>query len=279
MAEVLLEQDIKQFAQTLEKEGYVIIKNLIDSSTLEQLRNLTQQIIEFGEQVKEEPFQQYYLPHRTDQGALYDLFQRHPEFQDVAKNKVITSTIAELVGEDVMLYENSLVYKPKNRSNAVPWHQDFISRPNEPRKYIAWFALDKVMIENGAMKIVPGSHKLGFLPWYRVKGETHHDRLDTSKVELDKAIFAELEAGDVLIFNQLLVHGSEECHSDLPRRAYRVSYQGFDQIFTPRGTPIVVKGGNPKSLLERYGKGKYQHEKIPTWRRAVRYVGRRLAKF
>ncbi|MEY3234305.1 MAG: hypothetical protein RL230_1576, partial [Pseudomonadota bacterium] len=33
-------------------------------------------------------------------------------------------------------------------------------------KFIAWMALDDVKIENGAMKVIPGSHKLGFLPWF-----------------------------------------------------------------------------------------------------------------
>ena len=71
---------------------------------------------------------------------------------------------------------------------------------------------------------------------------------------MSDSVFVELEAGDVLIFNQLLLHSSERIASDKPRRAYRISFQGFEQIFTPRATPIVLRGGTPESLNKKYAK-------------------------
>lgn len=241
---------------TFEEHGFVILKKVFDEQTLLKMRKLTDEIVEHGEKDLEDPFSKYYMSHRTDQGALYDLFQRHPEFQEIAKNKTILTEISKIVGEDIFLYENSLVYKPKNKSNEVPWHQDFINRPHEPIKYIAWIAFDDVTVENGAMKVIPGSHKNGFLPWFAIPGETHHTRLVLDGINVDDYIFAELEAGDVLIFNQLLLHSSDRIVSDKPRRAYRISYQGFEQIFTPRATPIVLMGGTPASLAKKYNKKK-----------------------
>jgi phytanoyl-CoA hydroxylase len=274
----MAEQNVAELAGTLKEKGYVIIKGVFDEETLQKYRSLTERIVKYGDTVQEDPFQNFYLKHRTDQGALYDLFQRHPEFQDLAKNKIILDTMVPILGEDILLYENSLVYKPKSRGNAVPWHQDFISRPDEPLKLIAWIAFDNVRIENGAMKVIPGTHKNGFMEWYRVKKETHHDRIRPELIDESKAVYAEMNAGDVLIFNQLLCHSSDECHSDMPRRAYRVAYQGFDNIAVPRGTPIVVRGGLPENLYNRYGEGKYHHEELPLIRRGLRYIGRRLAK-
>lgn len=269
-------------------DGFVVLKNVFDELTLKNMRKLTDDIIKHGEKELEDPFSKYYMRHRTDQGALYDLFQRHPEYQEIAKNKNILDVISTVVGEDIFLYENSLVYKPKNKSNEVPWHQDFINRPDEPIKYIAWIAFDDVTIENGAMKVIPGSHKNGFLPWYHVPGETHHTRLKLEGIDLENYIFVELNAGDVLIFNQLLLHSSDRIESEKPRRAYRISYQGFEQIFTPRSTPIVLAGGKPGSLERKYNK-KYVEEPKPTPKIvvetkkniAVRFlnkVGRKLAK-
>ncbi len=235
-----------------EDHGFVILENVFEESTLKKMRDLTDRVVAYGEKNLEDPFSKYYMRHRTDQGALYDLFQRHPEFQDMAKNEKILNSIAKIVGDDIFLYENSLVYKPKGKNNEVPWHQDFINRPQEPLKYIAWIALDDVKVDNGAMKVIPGSHKHGFLPWFSIPGETHHTRLQLDGIPLDDFIFAELKAGDVLIFNQLLLHSSDRIVSEMPRRAYRISYQGFDQIFTPRSTPIVLKGGSPESIEKRY---------------------------
>ncbi|MDZ4844933.1 MAG: phytanoyl-CoA dioxygenase family protein [Chitinophagales bacterium] len=232
--------------------GFVILKNVFPENVLASIRELTSEIISYGELKLEDPYRKFYLSHRTDQGALHDLYQKHPEFQSLVKNDAILNKLTEVLGEDICMYENCLVYKPKGKRNAVPWHQDFISRPNEPRKYISWTALDDVRIENGAMKVIPGSHKFGFLKWFRVKGETHHDRIDLSQIDESKAIYAELDAGDVMIFNQLLVHSSDECNSTKPRRAFRTSYIGMDEIVVPRGSPLVLRGGRPNSLGKNF---------------------------
>jgi phytanoyl-CoA hydroxylase len=264
-----------------EDHGFVIIKNVFDETTLSEIRNLTQRVIEYGNMGFIDPFANYYLKHRTDQGVLYDIFQRHHEFQKLAKNDRILNEIQTQVGQDVFLYENSLVYKPKNKNNAVPWHQDFINRPNEPIKYIAWMALDNVKISNGAMKVIPGSHKFGFLPWHTIPGETHHTRVNTDGINLEEYVYVELNAGDVLIFNQLLLHSSDKIDSEDPRRAYRVSYQGFEQIFTPRGTPIVLAGGSPESLAQKYNQDYASSEiifhKKNIIKRGLNFIGRKLS--
>ena len=237
---------------TFENDGFVIIKNTISNNVIREINSLTDEIIEYSQLGLEDPFSKYYLRHRIDQGALYDLFQRHPEFHKLAKNNLIISKLKEVLGENIFLYENSLVYKPKGKRNEVPWHQDFMNRPDEPIKYIAWIALNDINKENGALKVIPGSHKLGFLPWHSVEGETHHTRLILDGVDLSNSKYVELNAGDVLIFNQLLLHSSDRIKSEVKRRAYRVSYQGFDQVFTPRASPIVLSGGRPNSIKKIY---------------------------
>ena len=237
---------------SFDEHGFMILNQVFDNSQISPIRDLVDRIISYGENHLEDPFSNYYLSHRTDNGVLYDLFQRHPEFHLLAKNKHILDTLELVLGSDIFLYENSLVYKPKKKNNSVDWHQDFINRPHEPRKFIAWIALDKITKENGAMKMIPGSHKLGFLPYYQVPGETHHTKLNLENVDTSNAVYVTLEAGDVIIFNQLVIHGSDQIDSDLPRRAYRVSFQGFDKIYTPRGTPIVLRGGTPESLSIKY---------------------------
>lgn len=244
-------------AFTMEEHGFKLLKGTIPESTLVNLRALTDDIIAYADAGYDDPFAAYYMRHRNDNGALYDLYQRHPEFDELARNKTVLDSIAETLGEDIFIYENSLVYKPHGKQNAVPWHQDFINRPEEPKKIIAWFALDDVRIANGAMQVIPKSHKKGFLPWFTVAGETHHTRLKPEFIPTPElAVSAEMCAGDVLIFDQLLVHGSQEVHSELPRRAFRVSYQGFDEIYTPRAVPIVVRGGSPSALRRRVLGGK-----------------------
>lgn len=236
------------------EDGFCILKGVFPIEDLYILHERSEEIIKTAEQRDSyswDPFEKYYLEHRVDQGVLYDLYQRVPEFRKIAESPTILKALEPVLGGNVFLYENSLVYKPRNKSNEVPWHQDFMNRSEEPIKYISWTALDKVRVENGALKVLPGSHKKGFLPWYKAEGETHHTRLITEGLNLENFVFAELDPGDVLIFNQLLVHGSNRVDSLEKRRAYRVSYQNFQEIYTPRGTPIVLSLKKPLELLQR----------------------------
>jgi len=85
-----------------------------------------------------------------------------------------------------------------------------------------------------------------------------------------------MNPGDVLIFNMLLVHGSNEAHTESPRRAYRISYQGFDRIYTPRGTPIVMRGGTPDKI-SNISFENLAVKKGPL-RKFINRVGRRLSE-
>ncbi len=261
-----------------DRDGFVVLRKVFDEDYLSERRTFLKSLIKYAENDYYDEFERYYLRHRADQGVLYDLFQRHPEFNEMARNSRILDSISEVLGENIFLYENSLVYKPKGKRNGVPWHQDFVSRPNEPRKLIAWCAIDRVSKDTGALKVIPGSHRFGFLPWYRVKGETHHDRINLEGVDVTKAIHIELDPGDVLIFNQLLVHSSDEMNKDELRLVYRASYQSFEEIFTPRGAPIVVRGGDAYSLMKRFNKMRSSNRK-PALIRAINRVGRILSDF
>lgn len=261
----------------LKKDGFTILRNVFSTEEIENANQLLTRLVEYYQNDYEDPFEKYYLKHRHDQGVLYDLFQRHPEFDSFVRNKRIREALSTVLGDSFFLYENSMVYKPKGKKNGVPWHQDFISRKNEPIKYIAWMAINKVDKESGALKVVPESHNLGFLPWYRVEGETHHDRLDVSKVNLDNALHVELEPGDVLIFNQLLVHSSDDMQTDNIRFVFRASYQSFDEIYTPRATPIVINGGTASTLYNKFSENR-KEEKKSRIVRAVNAIGRRLTR-
>lgn len=261
----------------LQRDGFTILKGVHGAETIRAARDLIARIISYAERGLEDPFSAYYLRHRADQGTLYDVVQRHPELWALAREPRIMEAMAVELGRDILLYENSVVYKPKGKRNSVPYHQDFISRAREPRKLIAWSALEPVTVATGAMKVFPGSHHNGFLPWHRVPGETHHDRIRPEALPTGEPIHVEIDAGDVLIFNQLLVHGSDEVHSESPRIVLRVSYQGFDAITVPRGAPLVVHGGSPEAMAARFPQAETPRPRPALWRRVARSFGRRLA--
>ena len=107
---------------SFEDDGFVILRGVFSNQEVFKYKCLLEKIIEYaGEEYisTEDPFQRYYLRHRADQGVLYDLFQRHPEFSDVVRNQKILAKLSEVLGEDIILYENSMVYKPKGKKNSL----------------------------------------------------------------------------------------------------------------------------------------------------------------
>lgn len=265
-------------SQNLAEHGYVILSGVFSADTLKPILKLVDQVTISAEKGLEDPFRDYYLGHRPDQGVLYDLYQRHPEFHPMASNLRVLEEVSSVLGQDVMLYENSLVYKPKGAKNEVPWHQDFISRPTEPLKIIAWMALDDANEDNGAISVLPASHKDGYRQWHRVQGETHHDRINHDDMPNIKPQLLSLNAGDVLLFDARLIHSSPRVSGQKNRRAYRVAYQGMDKIRVPRGAPLVLLGGTPETLELQHHRPAHEVRKSP-FRRFINRVGKRLTRF
>jgi len=233
----------------LNSEGYIIIRNVFHEDFLLKVRNTCDNI--FHQELSEENkriMSKYFLRDRKDQGVMYDVFFRYPIFTPIVTNSLILDYLEKILGPSFFLYENSLLRKSPNTQNEVPWHQDFINRPDEPKKYIVWVAIDDVTIENGALKVLPKSHKNGFLNYHQVVGETHHTRLNLDQVDLENFEYVTLKAGDVLIFDQLLIHSSDRTDGIEPRRAFRFACQGFDMLYTPRCIPYVLRGGEPNQL-------------------------------
>ena len=263
-------------AKKVDRDGFIVLKNAIPHELVHEARELTKEIIDyFEDDHHKDPFKNHLHRHRVDNGALYDLYFRHPEFQKLASHSNVVGALKEIIGENLFMYENTLVYKPKGKNNEVPWHQDFMDRKDEPTKYVIWVALDDVTVENGALKFIPGSHKNGFLPWFKVKGETHHTRLKLDGVDLDSYEHGIMNAGDVLIFHHLVIHGSDRVSVNQPRRAYRFSAQGFSEIYSPRCVPVVLSGGRPSSYIN----SKPKTNNKPVYKRLINSLGKKMAKY
>jgi phytanoyl-CoA hydroxylase len=236
--------------ESFKQNGFLVLKNVFKKEELDKLRRLSEHLISNSDDYYN-PLDEHYLKHRFDNGVLYDLYQRHPEFRSFASNKIILDEVEKILGDTFYLYVNSFLYKPKGKYNEVPLHQDFLSRPHESEKILAWISLDHATKENGCLKVIPGSHKNGFRKWFRVSGETHHDRIEVSDEDYTDLEYVELEPGDVLIFSNYLIHGSDQNHSSKKRRAYRVVYKALDTAEIPRSTPLIMRGGLPESIKRK----------------------------
>lgn len=158
----------KEQIDFFEREGYLIIDNLLSTEEVNYYRDLYEDFLEnridaskyrsdlgghVGNNVpeKKERITQIMVPGRI----LPDLLNRplHQKALLLAK---------QLMGNDMELDFDMLIDKAPFTNTPTPWHQDcayWIAMP-DTRATSCWVALDEATKDNGCMWYVPGSHKL-----------------------------------------------------------------------------------------------------------------------
>jgi phytanoyl-CoA hydroxylase len=125
----------------------------------------------------------------------------------------VLDPVANLIGENVQLHHTKMFIKPPETGAPFPMHQDYPYFPHERNSMMAAILhFDDAPLEKGCVRVVPGSHKLGPLP-------TEPDGLYLSpkRFPIEEATPCPAEAGDLLLFTYLTIHGSGINTSQEPR--------------------------------------------------------------
>lgn len=176
-----------------ERDGFRIVRGAIPEA---EFQSLTARIADAI--AHDGPTEDAMLHRHADARAVYEL-ARHP---------AVTDQLAELLGEDIMLWHSRVFDKPPGAPE-VPWHQDMAFWPLEPDTCVsAWISLDGADEENGCMWMIPGSHKTR-LPTEKTDA---HGRFGI-KVQLSDEMRAAavpivLAPGDFVVFDRWIVHHS-----------------------------------------------------------------------
>lgn len=145
----------------------------------------------------------------------------------------LTGIAAELIGQEPCALQTMVYFKPPG-SRGQSFHQDNLYLKVTPL-IAAWVALDRCDQQNGAMEMVVGSHLLGLLPCRSADTDTSFTDSETIFPDYLHKYLVELDAGDVVFFGGLTVHGSvPNTTTDRFRRAFIVHYKGTETF------PIVA---------------------------------------
>ena len=149
------------------------------------------------------------------------------EFRNLALDPRILDMAEQVMGPDLILLFTHLFCKPATSKRVVPWHQDGPFWPVEPMaSCTVWVALDDVDEGNGAMKVIPRSHKDKALEHRLVDDEnsTLNRELPIDNVDHTKAELIELRAGQVSLQDIGLVHASAANTSGRRRAGLALRY-------------------------------------------------------
>ncbi len=161
----------------------------------------------------------------------------------------LTDRIADLIGENIQLHHTKLFIKPPEKGAPFPMHQDYPYFPHEKHTMLAAIVhFDDAPIEKGCVCVVPGSHKLGPLE-HNPEGGWH---LPVDQYPLESAVPVPAEAGDVVIFSYLTIHGSGVNTSHEARTTLLIQMRDptdHPTVLThlSRGQGIMLRGIDPEA--------------------------------
>jgi non-heme Fe2+,alpha-ketoglutarate-dependent halogenase len=139
--------------------------------------------------------------------------------------------VRDLIGDDVVAWATHYFCKLPGDGKAVSFHQDASYWGLTPAKTVTvWLALDDTDDENGAMQFLPGSHKVGHIPWKESSEESVLNQQIEDISVFEKPFSNNLKAGEFSLHSSLLVHGSPKNQSSRRRCGLTIRYAPQDVV-------------------------------------------------
>ena len=102
---------------------------------------------------------------RTQMLQIMQMCERSIEFRKLLYHGPILDIVESLLGPNIQLFHDQALYKPPRQGGPVFWHQDNGYWQCTPANLVScWLTLDDVDVSNGAMHLIPGSHRLLVYP-------------------------------------------------------------------------------------------------------------------
>jgi Protein involved in biosynthesis of mitomycin antibiotics/polyketide fumonisin len=203
-------------AQLYETQGYLTGLRAADSPQANHYRGLFDQLE--AEEGREK--------------ARIGLLDRHrdqPFIFEIGTNPAILSAVRAILGPDILLLATHFFCKYGRDEKFVAWHQDVTYWALDPPIALtAWYAVDDSDIENGCMRVIPGSHRDGVREHGKA-GTTGillsiNQEVPVTEDEERSAVDLVLKAGEFSLHDGALIHGSLPNRSDRRRCGLTLRY-------------------------------------------------------
>jgi non-haem Fe2+, alpha-ketoglutarate-dependent halogenase len=167
---------------------------------------------------------------------------------DLIRRPGILDAVEQVIGPNILCWGSSFFIKEANDPSFVSWHQDSTYWGLEPPDIVtAWVALSESVAANGAMQVMPGSHKMDQL--------AHRDTFAANNllsrgqeiaVEVDerRAVALELQPGEMSLHHVRMIHGSKPNPSARRRIGFAIRYlpTHVRQTLGARDSATLVRG-------------------------------------
>lgn len=200
-----------------------------------EVKSLHQRLEDIGNEVVEFPQEYVQIEPRVTAGEaeadpirfnnvrkIWNLTRYDLVFRELARHPKILDVVHSLIGPDLKIYVDQTLCKPARVGSAKPPHQDsaYWTNIDPPNLVICWIALDDATEDNGCMRFIPGSHKLGVVEHKHLEDF----RVEDEKIAYDREVSVPLKAGGCSFHHSLALHRTDANTSDQRRIGLTVAY-------------------------------------------------------
>ena len=217
-SQLLTAEQVEQF----DRDGYLVLRNRIEPAQLDRLQLASQEWMAEG--VRRGPGGDWLFANRPSGSVMYRIDYIHAKGQpaslELLGSPAVLGIAESLAGPDFVPTYESMVFKSARDGAPIPWHQDAVHSRNF-RLFNVDVYLDASLPGQGALFVVPGSQ---------------HRRIDACGLaeahgwEVPGAIEVHMQPGDVLIHDDMIVHGSPPAAGNALRRTIYFEFRAAEHI-------------------------------------------------
>jgi len=192
--------------------------------------------------------------YEADHGSIMETALRNKPhlvftwINELVRDARIVDVVEDVLGPNILVWGTNFFIKNPHDPAYISWHQDSTYWGlSHPDVMTAWIALSDVTVENGAMRMLPGSHLIDQLPHVDTFADNNLlTRGQEVQIDVDesKAVDLPLKAGDMSLHHVRIVHGSNPNPTETRRIGLAIRYVPtyVSQISGARDYATLVRG-------------------------------------
>jgi hypothetical protein len=215
-------------------EGYVLFSDVLDAGLIQEASSHVDWLLARNPGLRPEQLHHH-------------LITKDPFWVRLISDDRLLDIAEKFIGPNIALFASHYISKPPLDGQAVLWHQDGSYWPLEPMEVVTlWLAVDDSLLENGCMRVIPGTHTVDLQKMERNTAVPNvlNSEIGAEWVDETKAVDLILKKGGVSVHHPNIIHGSNANHS--PRRRC-----GLTIRYIPTTTRIQTEGRFPSAFLLR----------------------------
>ncbi|MEJ2792730.1 phytanoyl-CoA dioxygenase family protein [Iodobacter sp. LRB] len=243
LAEFCLPVDFAQLRKRFKADGVVLLRGFVSGARVNKIRTVAMAAVEQRLPPFELEAELGYPGAPASAGGegggtirrLRNMAGRDPVFAEWAGDAQLLSLMSALLDTPhitlTQAHHNSLMSKQPSFSSDTRWHRDVrYWRFELPELVSAWLSLGKETTENGGLGFIAGSHRVDF-------PEDAYDEREFLMADhpeaapwVDLAVFPDLEAGDVVLFDARTFHAASRNRTADTKYSLVYSYHASNNL-------------------------------------------------